>query len=369
MNAHPHSTPRIWLVIGDKLGDNAQAKMIADRLGLPYETRRLLPREKYVLGKPRFRISLEHLDMQRSDALQAPWPDLVITVGRRHAMAALWIKAQHPATRVVLLGRPRRWIEKFDLVITLPQYHVPELPNVMRLSLPLMRADKDAIARESEAWRARFEALRKPLIAVLVGGPTRPYRFDAAVTAELLTACRVLQERYGASLYISTSRRTPAAVTTTLRRQLPDDAVLHEWTRDAHDNPYRALLGLADYFVVTSDSVSMMVEVADCGKPLAIFSLPADLKGRLWQRILVRLHGRDRHGGPLQGLYRWLGKLLYASGVAGFARDLGELQQHLVDQGFAVWSGEPFKPATRSLPDELAAVANRIRALIGANAG
>ena len=145
--------------------------------------------------------------------------------------------------------------------------------------------------------------------------------------------------------------------------------MLHEWTRDAHDNPYRALLGLADYFVVTSDSVSMMVEVADCGKPLAIFSLPADLKGRLWQRILVRLHGRDRHGGPLQGLYRWLGKLLYASGVAGFARDLGELQQHLVDQGFAVWSGEPFKPATRSLPDELAAVANRIRALIGANAG
>jgi uncharacterized protein len=367
MNTQTHSTPRIWLVIGDKLGDNAQATMIADRLGLPYETRRLLPREKYVLGKPRFRISLEHLDMQRSDPLQAPWPDLVITVGRRHAMAALWIKAQNPATRVVLLGRPRRWIEKFDLVITLPQYHVPERPNVMRLSLPLMRADKDAIARESDAWRARFETLRKPLIAVLVGGPTRPYRFDAGVTAELLASCRDLQTRYGASLYISTSRRTPAAVTATLRNQLPEHAVLHEWTRDAHDNPYRALLGLADYFVVTSDSVSMMVEVADCGKPLAIFSLPADLKGRLWQRILVRLHGRNRHG-PMAGIYHWLGGLLYASGVAGFARDLGELQHRLVDQGFAVWSGEPFMQTTQALPDELAEVANRIRALVDADA-
>ena len=54
MNTQTHSTPRIWLVIGDKLGDNAQAKMIADRLGLPYETRRLLPREKYVLGSRAF---------------------------------------------------------------------------------------------------------------------------------------------------------------------------------------------------------------------------------------------------------------------------------------------------------------------------
>ena len=96
---------RIWLVVGDKLGDNAQAKIVADSLGLPYETRRLLPKEQYVLGKPRFRISLEHLDLERSDPLQPPWPDLVITVGRRHSMAALWIKAQHPATSVVLLGR------------------------------------------------------------------------------------------------------------------------------------------------------------------------------------------------------------------------------------------------------------------------
>jgi hypothetical protein len=111
----------------------------------------------------------------------------------------------------------------------------------------------------------------------------------------------------------------------------------------------------------------MMVEVADCGKPLAIFSLPADLKGRLWQRILVRLHGRNRHG-PMAGIYHWLGGLLYASGVAGFARDLGELQHRLVDQGFAVWSGEPFMQTTQALPDELAEVANRIRALVDADA-
>lgn len=357
------TTPHIWLVLGDKLGDNAQVKIIADSLGLPYVTRRLLPKPRYVLGKPRFRISLKHLDLERSDRLEPPWPDLIITAGRRHAMAALWIKARHPATRIVLLGRPRRWIGKFDLVITLPQYQVPDLPNVIRLDLPLIRADNAAIARATEHWRTRFDALQKPVIAVLVGGPTRPYRFDADVTLGLLAACRQLQARYGAGLYISTSRRTPPAVTATLREQLPAHAVLHEWSGGGSDNPYLALLGLADYFVVTGDSVSMMMEVADCGKPLAIFALPADWTGRLWRALLMRLQ-RPGGRGLCAAARRRLGGLLYATGLTGFARDLDELQRRLINAGFAVRAGEAFQLTTQPLPTELDRVRNRIRALL-----
>jgi mitochondrial fission protein ELM1 len=368
VNAQPTPTVRTWLVIGDKLGDNAQVRIIADSLGMPYATRRLLPKDAYRLGKPRFRVSLEHLDLERSDPLQPPWPDLVITTGRRHSMAALWIKAQHPATKIVLLGRPRRWIEKFDLVITLPQYQVPDLPNVMRLTLPLIRANKDAVARAADSWRSRFAPLQRPLIAVLVGGPTRPYRFDAGVTTELLEQCKQLQARYGGTLYISTSRRTTAAISATLRAQLPPGSVLHEWTSGGDDNPYLALLGLADYFVVTGDSVSMMIEVADCGKPLAIFALPADWKGRLWQRLLLRLHG-SATGGPVNLACRWLGRLLYTTGAAGFARDLGAVQQQLIDAGFAVPAGDPFPSVRHSLPVEVTAVSDRIRALVGITAG
>ena len=82
-------SPRIWLVLGDKLGDNAQVTMIANSLDLPYEIKHLVPKEKYRLGKPRFRASLEHLDLKNSDTLSAPWPDMVITAGRKHSMAAL----------------------------------------------------------------------------------------------------------------------------------------------------------------------------------------------------------------------------------------------------------------------------------------
>ena len=94
---------RIWLVIGDKPGDNAQVEIIAEALGLPFEIRRVLPKEHYVLGKPPFKVSLYHLDLQRSDKLEPPWPDLILTIGRRPAMAALWIQQQsggHVSNRV-----------------------------------------------------------------------------------------------------------------------------------------------------------------------------------------------------------------------------------------------------------------------------
>ena len=57
-----------------------------------------------------------------------------------------------------------------------------------------------------------------------------------------------------------------------LEAALPPGALLYRWSAETSaDNPYLALLAHADRFVVTGDSVSMMVEVASLGRPLAIF--------------------------------------------------------------------------------------------------
>jgi len=359
------SPARIWLVLGDKLGDNAQLKMIADRLNLPYEVKHLVPKEKYRLGKPRFRASLEHLDMENSDPITAPWPDMVITAGRRHSMAALWIKQQSPTTRLVLLGRPRRWIERFDLVIALPQYQLPDLPQVMHLSLPLMRTDTQAVSAAAKSWKTRLNSLPKPVIAVLIGSATRPFRFDAAVTEKLVTQCVKLQESYGGSLYFSTSRRTSPQIISTLKARLPEGAQLYEWHQNNSENPYLALLELADYFVITGDSVSMMIEVADRQKPMAIFQLPVLKRARIWQSFTQRLHTKTGTG-IVSRLLRALGNLLYKTGVAGFSRDLIQLHNMLFNGGFAVFTGKPFIKPTGMLPDELNRIRERILALLSA---
>ena len=362
------SAPRIWLLVGDKLGDNAQLEVIADALGLPVERKELRFLKPYQLGKPRFEASLHHLDPARSAALAPPWPDLVLTVGRRPAMAALWVRNQSGGrSKIVLVGRPRRRLEDFDLVIAPPQYRLPDHPSILPIGLPLMRSDEAAVAAASAAWRSRLEALPRPLTAVLVGGPTQPFRFDAGVARRLLETARRVTEADGGTLFLTTSRRTPAEVADALDAGLPEGARLYRWVPEADENPYQALIGLADRFVVTGDSISMLTEVARRGRPLAVFELPRrhGSFGPL-RRGLVRLLLGDAEAAALPVL-RPLGRMLFGLGLIGHARDLTALHRALYARGLAVPLGTPFRPAAPAAEDDLPRVTARIRELLGAS--
>jgi hypothetical protein len=354
--------PRTWLVLGDKAGDNAQVQIVADTLGWPYQVKQLTFQAPYVIGKPRFRVSLHHVDRARSDPLEPPWPDLILTVGRRPSMVALWVRQQTQGrARLVVVGRPKRWLDRFDLVIAPPQFHLPRRANVLRLDFPLMRIDQAAIAAAKDAWRARCAELSQPLTALLVGGPTKPYRFDEAVAGRLLDEALGVVRRDGGSLYVTTSRRTPPAVVQALEAGLPAGARLYRWDGGG-DNPYHALLGLADRFIVTGDSISMMVEVARLGKPLAIFALPETpgalrLRGALGRRLAAE-------EGPAHAVVRPIADLLYRLRIAKYARDLSEIHRRLYAGALAVPLGAPFQPPRARVPDDLARAVERVRTLM-----
>lgn len=364
-NTNSIQTPRIWLVIGDKPGDNAQVEIIAEALGLPYETRRMLPRPQYVLGKPNFKASLYHLDMERSDTLEAPWPDLIITIGRRPSMAALWIQKQSGGhSRIILLGRPKRWIERFSLIIVPSQYRMPENNRVLHLDLPLMRSNEAAIREATEAWRTRFENLPRPLTALLVGGQTKPFRFDTQAAETLIQTVR--KTAGNGFLYISTSRRTPPAVIETLKANLPPNSELYCWSKDNSDNPYLALLGLADQFIVTGDSMSMMIEVARLGKPLAIFALPYQkgLAGKLQLLLGNWLHGGSGPTGANRLLLP-VARLLFKLGLVRYSRDLTAIHRILYEKQLATPLEAGFSASGRKPEDELQRVVARIRETTG----
>ena len=348
--------PLVWLLIGDKPGDNAQARVLVDALGLPYETRQVFPKPEWVLGKPKFEAGLEHLDLARSAPLTPPWPDLVVTVGRRPSAAALWVQDQSGGrTRIVLLGRPKRWAERFALIVAPRQFKIPPRDNLVQLDLPLLRADPGAVAAAGEAWRSRLAALPRPLTALFVGGETKPFRFDAAVARDLLARLERSRAADGGSLYVTTSRRTRPEVVAELEARLPEGARLFRWSADAPaDNPYLGLLAHADRFVVTADSVSMLIEVASLGRPLAIFPLP--LGRGLADRCRAAMVGL--------GLPTPLAHLLHRLGIAGYGRDLGEISQVLFERGLAVPLGQPFRSSGAPLQDELAPVVARIRDLL-----
>ena len=344
----PRHDPVVWLILSEKTGDNAQLLALAEALPWRCLTKRVAVREPYVFGKPRVSASLHHVDPMRSDALEPPWPDLVITIGRRMSMVALWVQLQAGGrTRLVLIGAPKGLARRFDLTVVSDQYRKVHRSNLIRITYPLQRIDEVSIAAEADACRSEFERFRRPLIAGLVGGSTKSVRFDAAVAARFVRDITEFAQREGGTLFVTTSRRTPSEVADVLERALPADAILHRWAADGSWNPYRALLGLADRFVVTGDSLSMQMEIARLGRPLAIYPLPASS----W------FAGRRLGASPIDALVQRIA-------AVSRHRDLDAIPRRLVSDGYAVWFGEPFRLDGRRPPDELGHVAARVVALV-----
>ncbi len=357
---------RVWLLLGDKRGDNAQVEILIEALGWRPERLHLEMRPPFDTAKPRYRPSLDHLDLARSAPLEPPWPDLIVTVGRRPSMAALWVREQTGGrTRIVLLGKPSGLLQHFDLVIVSGEVQIPGYPNVLKIGLPLMRPEPDALARATERWRPQLAPLPRPLVAFLVGGPTHPFVFDAAAVDRLASEVRRVAE-CGGTPYLSTSRRTPPSVVHALRRALPDGARLFEWSAGAEDNPYLGLLGLADAFVVTSDSLSMIVEVVRGGRPLSVFPLPLGAWGRVdqYRRRLARWLFAPPGNAPTDRLRAGAGRSLHRAGLLGHTRDFTAIHDMLFERGLATPVGVS-PPATRpTAPDDLAVAVARVQHLI-----
>jgi len=359
--------PRVWLVLGDKLGDNAQVETVARALGWACERKTLHMRPPYAVAKPKVKASLYHLDLERCDPLEPPWPDLILTIGRRPSMAALWIREQSgKKTKIVLLGKPSSKLDPYDLIIASAENQLPPLPNVLPIGLPLMRLDQGAIATAATVWQPHFADLPRPLIAILIGGPTGPFLFDASVTERLLATVNSVVADQGGTAYLTTSRRTPADTVATLAARLPSGARLFQWQPDAGENPYRGLLGLADGFIVTEDSISMLVEAAQLGKPLFIFPLPRSRLGALdqWRRGITRWLFAPASATAGARWRRRLAIAAYRVGIFNQTRDFTALYQLLLERNLAVPLGQDFTGPAGQVPNDLPEVVARIRALI-----
>lgn len=293
--------PTVWVLLGKGTGGNAQMISLAEALAWPYETKHLVYSRYSQCPNLLLGASALGIDRRRSAALAPPWPDLVIAGSRRSAPVARWIKRQSGGrARLVHLMHTQAPLEHFDLIITTPQYRLPARANVLHNAAPLTNLDPARIAAAKAQWTGRFAHLPRPYTALLVGGNSSAYVLDAS-TAERLgrtTSARV--QRSGGALLVTTSARTPADACAALRAAIDCPAFVHRWRQNDAENPYLALLGLADRFLVTADSASLLADACSTGRPVEVFDWPLRADARTGLKGLVRRWGeaRDRQTAP-----------------------------------------------------------------------
>ena len=368
------STPRVWIVDSHRAGERTQLRALACALGWPCEIKTLSYRT-YAIRTALLRgCGLGGIDLADSDALAPPWPDLVLSMGMRNEPVCRWIRAQSGGrTRIVYLGR--LWADPvhFDLVITTPQYPVPERPNVLRNALPLHPLTPSRLAREAADWAPRLAHLPRPYIALSIGGTSGPYAFGANAARRLRRDAVALARARGGSLLISSSARTPEAAIDAFAAQREVPMQLYRWRRGDTENPYFGFLALADELIVTADSMSMLSEACATGKPVHMFDIGA---GRFsMRRDMARVAGEtvpaaadderaDLAAGALayRALMRW--------GWRYLTRNISRIHLRLVREGRAVWLGDP-PPAAQGTPPpgDMSRAIARIHALLGVEEG
>lgn len=332
------NSPNIWVLQTGRTGDNAQARSLANELGWPAEHRNVRFNVLFTVPNILLGRSLISVNQSKSDSLDGPWPDLVISVGRRTVPIARWIKAQSGGkTKLVQLGRPRADNNYFDLVVSSPQYRVADGPNVLQTSLPIPDVTADLPKDDGAYWLEEFNKFPRPWTGVLMGGEKWPF----TITPEVANSLIGQTSNIDGSLLLTTSPRTPAAATTALQKRLGKNALVHNWRPNTR-NPYQAILAHADRFIVTGDSASMLSEACATGRSVQIFELP-------------RL--------PSAQVVLAVGNFLSSIGLIGPPRDIRILHKGLIKSGHAVYLGSVNDVTAKSPPDNLDKAAERVRRL------
>ena len=146
------SRPYVWLLTGHKARDNAQVLTLAEALGWPFEVKRFVYRKTELATNLLLGPTLSGAVMADSSRLEPPWPDLILSAGRRNEPIARWIRKQAGGpdrVKLVHFGRPWASPKRFDLIITTPQYGLPPRANVLHNETLLHRVTPDRLARGS----------------------------------------------------------------------------------------------------------------------------------------------------------------------------------------------------------------------------
>ncbi|MEI7464220.1 MAG: ELM1/GtrOC1 family putative glycosyltransferase [Burkholderiales bacterium] len=269
MDSETNSAP-IWVLLGKWHGDNQQLLAIAEALKLPFQAITL--RFNHTSWLPAQIRASSHVGWRTDKPLGPPWPRIVLSAGGKSVPTARWIRRQSGGyTRLVNVNRPWAPLSWFDLVITTPQYALPERPNVLSNLMPFVPPAADT---PPQAWLPSAAAsMPRPWTAVLIGGSTRPYVYSDAAARALAAMVNKHVRETGGSAWLLDSPRTPSNTIPILEQLVDVPSNFVHW-RGEGKKAYRALLASADRFIVTEDSASMTTEALLSDRPVALFDLP-----------------------------------------------------------------------------------------------
>lgn len=255
--------PSCWVITEGLRGTENQCVGIVEMLGITPIIKTVTLKQPWKTLSPY--IKIENSSSFSGDSIAPPYPDILITGGRKAIAASRYIKKRNKEkTFTVHVMDPKVSPQQFDLV-TVPAHDTARGDNVI-----VTKATPNRITvKNLQQGREKFSFLSdlpSPRVAVLIGGNSRCYNLDMEIAKKLVHDLKIIQGSNRASLMVTMSRRTPVNVQKFIKNALCHNDHTYIWD-DKDENPYFGFLAYADYILATADSTSMLSEACTTGVP------------------------------------------------------------------------------------------------------
>lgn len=257
----------VWAVTDGSEGMISQAKGLSQLLSnnvKNYKTDLIFPWSKLQPGYlPVFKWIFKH----KINFLNKP--DILITCGRKSVYFSLLLKKIFKKEIITIhIQDPKINPERFNYVIA-PKHDELEGSNIIQSLGAIHQFTKETIENYNKDIGIKYS---NNLVSIMLGGQNKHYKFSKKIVTELIEKIKRLKNKFPNCIFLVIgSRRTDETSIDLLKNKLNNTAYV--WDKKTK-NPYLFALKNSKFFIVTSDSTSMISECAFTGRPVYVYHLP-----------------------------------------------------------------------------------------------
>ena len=257
-----------WVISDGTKGMENQSLALAKLLNINFELVKYNPPyflKKFPLIRKLFISSVkDHLLKNKSP------PSFIITTGKRMAGVSIALKfILKDRVKNIHIQNPKLPFEYFDLLL-IPEHDNITAKNVIQTKGALTFFNFNELNKFQEREINLIKRSKKNLVLLMIGGNSKRYKpknFDYYhLSMKVLEATKNLN----CKLLVLLSRRTPLKAAKILNYSFIKHDENFQIVTSTEQNPYPEILQIADYIIVTSDSVNMVSETATLPIPLFV---------------------------------------------------------------------------------------------------
>ncbi|HQP91598.1 MAG TPA: ELM1/GtrOC1 family putative glycosyltransferase, partial [Candidatus Omnitrophota bacterium] len=228
--------------------------------------------------------------------------DIVISCGSSLSAANQVLSFENNAKSFVIMKPAHFPASRFDLVISHRHDRLRERDNVVSITGSLNTVNELSTEMDfKELAKVRrglseIPDMKVPKIGVLLGGDSKHFEFTACIAESICQQLREFLKKNRAVILLTTSRRTPKAVTDIFKEYFSKDSACRLFVVAEEDNPKGTIGGifyLSDILLVSGESISMVSEAAASGKQTVVFAIKSKGKGNKIERFLKDMTARN----------------------------------------------------------------------------